>query len=198
MSDCPFNLRLDAFHDGELDAKTAGELEAHLPGCEICRAELADLGAIAGMFAPKQSGMLPLELARLHQQLDESTLNQPAESEFLRMAGMLSALAASILVISSVWLSEFPSRHTPGLSPGPGVVSAADLGNVPNWERTALTFEVEPQFLNQNPGGSIETPFNPTGLADSRTFGDNNVDAQVADWMVAGLNGGMGVGHANP
>jgi hypothetical protein len=163
---------------------------------------------MSGIFAAKgQTEMLPLELARLHRQLDESTADQPAESEFLRMAGMLSALAASILVISSVWLSEFPSRHTTDLSPGSVVVSAADLGNVPEWERTALTLEVEPQFLNQNLGGSNETPFNPTGLADSRTFGDN-VDAQVADWMVAGLNGGSGLGsglggglgdgHANP
>jgi hypothetical protein len=95
--------------------------------------------------------------------------------------------------------------------------------DTPNWERTALTLEVEPEPPSQNPGGFEEPQLSAIGLADSRPLGNSvwgnnvwgnnvwgnnivsaqsvaqSVDGQVADWMVAGLspdaNGGV---HANP
>jgi hypothetical protein len=97
-------------------------------------------------------------------------------------------LAASILIISSVWLLEIPSRHTAVLSPGIAVVPASDL---PDWERTALTLRVEPSPLLQDRGSLSPAEGDgipQIGLADSRSFSDNSVDAQVADWMVAGLD----------
>jgi anti-sigma factor RsiW len=191
MSDCPLQFQVNAYHDGELDGDAARRFAEHLAGCQGCQEQLASLEAVSALFAAlPQRQMYPIELGRLHQRLESNTARKTADSEFLRAAGFLSALAASILVISSVWLAEIPSRPAAALSPGVAVVPASDL---PAWERTALTLRVEPSsFLQEkgsfNPGTGDAIP--QTGLADARAFNDNSVDAQVADWMVAGLDSG--------
>jgi anti-sigma factor RsiW len=197
MQDCPFHSQLTAFHDGEMDSVAAGGFAGHLAGCGECRDELASMQAITGLFASLPEGrMIPLELARLHQNLDKNVASQNSVADFLRTAGVLSALAASILVISSVWIAEIPSRPAATLSPGVVVVPASDSvmpAQMPAWERTALTLRVEPLSFDQGnvgTGGGEAIP--QVGLADSRSFGDNSVDAQVdaqiADWMLAGLD----------
>jgi anti-sigma factor RsiW len=202
MSDCPLHPQLNAYHDGELDGESASRVSEHVRQCNICRDELAAMEGMTRLFAAKpEARMLPLELSRLHQHLERSAISRPAESEFLRTAGMLSALAASILVISAVWLAEFPSRHAATLSPGVAVVPAADSNGataIPDWERTALTLRVEPSPLNSGIQSSEvgEPQMNAIGLADAGQLGDNSVDAQVADWMIAGLSAGGT--HANP
>jgi anti-sigma factor RsiW len=217
MSDCPFNLQLQAFHDGELDTQASRTMSEHLANCPSCQSELADLQTVSRLFGSKAAPeMTSLELARLHNSVKglaktsaRSEANRLAETEFLRTAGMLSALAASVLIISSVWLVEFPSRHAAALSPGVAVVPASDLGvlptETPDWERTALTLRVEPFPPRLTPGESGEPANSEIGLADSRSFGNNNIvggqsiDGQVADWMVAGLNpDASGGSHANP
>jgi anti-sigma factor RsiW len=192
MQDCPFHSQLSAFHDGEMDSDAAGRFAGHLAGCAQCMEELTSLQSISGLFASLPEGrMYPLELARLHQNLDNTVSSQTSTADFLRTAGMLSALAASILVISSVWIAEIPSRPAATLSPGVAVVPASESvlpAQMPAWERTALTLRVEPLSYDQGslgPGGGDAIP--QVGLADARSFGDNSTDAQVADWMVAGL-----------
>ena len=205
MSDCPIQSQLSAYHDGELDSQAVSQVEAHIATCAACREELAGLRNISGLFAAKAPApMLPVELARLHRSLEGGVAGQigyrPAEADFLRTAGMLSALAASILIISGVWLAEFPSRHAATLSPGVAVVPASETpglpASVPDWERTALTLRVEPIPLNSKSGIEEGPQINQIGLADAGALGDNAVDSQVADWMVAGLSAGGG--HANP
>jgi len=192
MQDCPFHSQLPAFHDGEMESAAAGRFTEHLAGCAECRKELASLQAMTGLFASLPDGrMYPLELARLHQHLEKSVSSESSVADFLRTAGILSALAASILVISSVWIAEIPSRPAATLSPGVAVVPASDSvlpAQMPPWERTALTLRVEPVSFDQGslgPGAGGTIP--QVGLADARSFGDNSTDAEVADWMVAGL-----------
>jgi anti-sigma factor RsiW len=201
MLECPFNSQLGAFYDRELDAQAAHQVSEHLAGCGACQEELAELRRVSGLFVAKsQAPMLPLELARLHQSLRQSDAvgakARPEETDFLRTAGMLSALAASVLIISSVWLAEIPSRHAAILSPGIAVVPASDLSDLPDWERTALTLRVESTPFDPIPGNEEGSKFNQIGLANAESFGENSVDSQVADWMVAGLSAGGG--HANP
>jgi hypothetical protein len=200
MADCSFHPQINAYHDGELDGATARLVSEHLSTCAACREELAVVEGISRLFVAKtHSQMLPLELARLHQRLDgaadRGVGKRPAEMDFLRTAGMLSALAASIMVISGVWLAEFPSRHAAALSPGVAVVPASDRislpANIPDWERTALRLRVEPLPVMDNSPQN-----NQIGLADAGSIGDSLVDSQVADWMVANLTAGGG--HANP
>jgi hypothetical protein len=206
MSHCDVQSQLSAYHDGELDCESADVVQAHLKICAPCRRELAELDKITRLFAGKrQTQMLPLELARLHLNLSPSaqqSSGELAETEFLRTAKMLSALAASILIISFVWLTEIPSRHAAALSPGVAVVPASDLRPsalkaLPDWEQTALTLNVEPSSLPQVPGAGNDRPPNSLGVADARLGaggGDNSPDAQLADWMIAGLNGSSGGG----
>jgi hypothetical protein len=209
MQDCSFQSQLSAFHDGEMDSATAERLTSHLTGCAHCTQELASFQAVSTLFASlPDSRMYPLELARLHQNLDNNVSSERSTADFLRTAGMLSALAASILVISSVWIAEIPSRPAATLSPGVAVVPASDSplpnqlpaqmpAQMPPWERTALTLRVEPLSFDQGslgPGAGDAIP--QVGLADARSFSDNSSDAEVADWMVAGLGSpAMGPGN---
>jgi hypothetical protein len=194
MTQCVFHPQIDAYHDGELDSQAATRFADHLSECARCREELASMESISGLFAElPQTRMYPIELARLHSNLDKAAAARPAESDFLRTAGLLSSLAASILIISSVWLLEIPSQHGVTLSPGVTPVPASDIAllpaNTPDWERTALTLQVEPFPLNEGgtalPGENQGIP--QVGLADAHSMSDNSVDAQMADWMVNGL-----------
>jgi hypothetical protein len=159
--------------------------------------------------------MLPLELARLHQAVDRSMAaadRQNQESDFVRTAKLLVGLAASILIISGVWLAEFPSRHAATLSPGVAVVPAsdspaadslaADLSKLPAWERTALTLRVEP--MPALPGLDNGFQVAPTGFADASSASGTS-DLAAADWMLSGLghsalssSNASGGNHANP
>jgi hypothetical protein len=199
MTQCVFHPQINAYHDGELDGQAATRFADHLGNCTACSEDLASLENISGLFGDlPETRMYPIELARLHSNLDKTAGSRPAESDFLRTAGLLSSLAASILIISSVWLLEIPSRHGVPLSPGGTPVPASEFAglpaNTPDWERTALTLQVEPFRLNEGgtavPGENQGIP--QVGLADARSMGnnsgsDNSVDAQMADWMVAGL-----------
>jgi hypothetical protein len=194
MTQCAFHPQINAYHDGELNGHAATRFADHLAECPACTGELASLEKISGLFSElPEPRMYPIELARLHSNLDKAAASRPAESDFMRTAGLLSSLAASILIISGVWLLEIPSRHGVTLSPGVTPVPASDIAflpaNTPNWERTALTLQVEPFPLNEGPtaipGQNQGIP--QVGLADARSMGDNSVDAQMADWMVAGL-----------
>ena len=194
MTQCVFHPQISAYHDGELDSQAATRFADHLAQCPACSEELASLEKISALFSElPQKRMYPIELARLHTNLDKAAASRPAESDFLRTAGLLSALAASILIISSVWLLEIPSRHGVPLSPGGTPLPASEFTglppNTPDWERTALTLQVEPFPLNEGgtalPGENQGIP--QVGLADAHSMSDNSVDAQMADWMVNGL-----------
>jgi hypothetical protein len=50
--------------------------------------------------------------------------------------------------------------------------------------------------LPQGQGHQDEGQMPPTGLADARFSAQSIGDAQIADWMLTGLN--SGVNHANP
>ena len=83
----------------------------------------------------------------------------PAKREMMRFAGLLATLAASLLVVSSAWLVNFPTRHVT-------VVSPATV-TLPAWERSAITLQAEP----------------------TATDGMNSAvaDAGAVDWMLTQL-----------
>jgi len=163
LDGCPFQSRLSAYHDGELDAATAAQVEAHLPACDACRAELeeiAELSALANQIGAE--GISQSALKNIHRSLDaEQRLS------ILRVAGVLTALAASVLIVGLVWLREIPTSHS---MPSQIVVPTRDSQA---WENVALNFQVDPL-----PHDRWEVR-DPQGLADAR----------VVDWMLRGLNG---------
>jgi anti-sigma factor RsiW len=111
MAACPTIQELEAFFDGELDAARATEIRAHLLACPACAAEVARIEAATQLFrnapAPRLS---QISLHRLHANL-ETVMRGERESEqgVLRIARLLSAVAACIVVAGSLWLTHMQS-----------------------------------------------------------------------------------------
>jgi len=97
---CQMSEKVNLYHDGELDAAERSLVEQHLQTCADCRAELAQLSAISQSFqsapAPKLS---QFSMHRLHAMADRWM-----EDDLVRVARVLRAVAACVLVAGSAWL----------------------------------------------------------------------------------------------
>ncbi len=161
---CDFQSRLGAYHDGELDPATAVRVEQHLAGCESCRAELQDLRELSALAKTVGAeGMSPIGIARVHQSVDAES-----GSSVLRIAGLLTGLAASVLVIGSAWLWETPETRTRGQE-----IVVIDPVGEPNM---TLAMTLAP---------TAPLPHSPWEVRDQQML----ADARLADWMVEGLTG---------
>ena len=171
MPECPFNSILQAYHDGQTSAERTREAERHVATCAACAAELARLRDLSALFhGARPEPIRPGELARLHEVVDEAADGQ--DRRVLRLAVGLSAVAASILIISTAWLYDGP----PG-RPGHTTVSTSSGSNASQreaWQNIAA--------------GHVEEPAGarPTGTAMKSTI----------DWMI-GSTKGEGV-HGSP
>jgi hypothetical protein len=188
MADCQFQSRVEAYHDGELSAEGVRAAEEHLGRCNACAGELAWLRSVSQAVEPSRvdraSEITRDELRRVHAAVDEAMVSADVvgpESypiSLYRTAGLLMALAASVLIVSCVWLSELPTASGPSQPVGVAAVTA----DGPAWERVAMTLRADPL---------------PTGL-DSEPY---LADSRVADWVLRGLGdapGGGGRPDVNP
>src|SRR5258706_4804707 len=105
MTECDFHPQLDAYHDRELNAEARQRFEEHLKECPTCSRELSAMRAISARI----ESALPhdidaTESSRIHAVVDRVADEQPESLPLLRTAGLLSALAASVLIIGGVWL----------------------------------------------------------------------------------------------
>jgi len=182
MNECPFQVRIEAYHDGELNADERLAVERHVATCPGCAADLAWMRGVSRTLVTTPAGMTTDERGRLRAALDAAMdadgagalyddSEEPESYPILlyRTAGVLSAIAASILLLSVVWLNELPS----GTHRAPTGMALA-RGEVPAWERVAMNLRVDP-LPNTTPGGEAY-------LADAR----------LADWMLQGLAPGPG------
>ncbi len=195
MADCRYNAMIAAYHDGELNEQDQQMVRDHLTHCPACSAELAELQEVSSLFAvhadARSTPLSQIEVARLHQNLQPARIlanqNRSTDrdsSEIWRIAGVLSALAASVLIVSAAWLVENPSRRPGFISPvDPGPSEVAKL-TIPAWERMAVDLKVDqrPVFLGDQ-----------TGTARAY-FGNSD----LSDDMLGLTNGQMGGNHANP
>lgn len=161
-SGCDFRLRLGAYHDGELSPGAAAQIEKHLPNCDACQSELEalrDLTALAGMIGA--GGISPFGLQRIHQAID-------AEPRFsiLRIASILTGLAASALIIGAAWLWDTPQTQA---TPAKIVIVPQERGQ--DWMTIATTLEPRP------------LPRAPWEMRDQQML----ADARFSNWMVEGL-----------
>jgi anti-sigma factor RsiW len=92
--------------DGELDAQRGSALEAHLPACPACQAELEALQQLGTMLRTelKPPPIDAAALQHLHAQVDDF-----GDRSLRHMAEALSGLAAAILIACSLWLVRAPS-----------------------------------------------------------------------------------------
>lgn len=167
MSGCQFNSRLNAYHDGELDAAGLEAVAIHLEHCESCRKELAGIAEVSRAMEQFHPGEItPMELARLHRDLDRAD-----ESGLIRFTAVLATMAASILIISLAWIGQASSQSaTP-------TVSWRHVEQLPEWQRLAMGEAATPPYLRNQ---ILSLPN--TGVAIDQEKG-------TIDWMLNGLQG---------
>ena len=121
MTDCGQADRLSAYYDGEVSEAERASLEEHIRGCPLCAVEMARLQRLSRLIGSiGRMEMSSQALERLHQSLDL----QP-KITILHIAEVFAAVAASILIVSGVWL---------------WMISTANeaAGQIPVWETVAV------------------------------------------------------------
>ena len=158
MSECNFQLLIDAFHDRELDREATAQVERHLTECEACKAQLASLRDLSARIsvAAGSRGINHAETARLHQAVSNAGDLKSDSLPLFRTMGLLGALAASVLIVSGVWLLDTKSNELSSVSPNNAPVALA-----PEWERVATTGYADP-----SPGLLGDTFFSPRYAVD--------------------------------
>ena len=190
MSD-PIRAKLGAYLDGELDAYSRIEVQAHLKNCQSCREELEELRGLSNMLraAPQPEFTAPLDFkAQFMLQLPRRT-----EVQSPRPNGQLLPWLAPVLVLS-VWVFI---QVTLGVST---VISLANqaglLGGAAAWvsggAQQTLWFTAAQVTI-----GSVMSPQGQTGLQllnDASLFTQNlviallwQVGAAILYWGVVGL-----------
>jgi anti-sigma factor RsiW len=147
---CPTEQALSAYHDGELSPADRAEMARHLVWCEACMQQLAQLKQMSGLLTSMSpEGLSQIAWHRLHAKLDEVL-----ERGLVRWAWEVSAIAAAILLISSVCLMRIsepnsttaavsavnvpgfnvPGSNVTGLNvPGSNVMASNIMAAVPPW-----------------------------------------------------------------
>ena len=127
---CQYEHLVDAYHDGELPADRRGEFERHLAACATCIQELRTVRAISRQLAAAPLAELPAaSLARLRRDAAARATERGEERAVLRIASLLTGVAAAVLVVGSVGLFQAGSARAGA--------PAAD------WERAAVTLQWE-------------------------------------------------------
>ena len=167
MTDCKFQVLLGPFHDRELDPEPSREVAAHVEHCPTCAAELAAIRDFsARIIAAVPDDLQLAESARWHAAVDQAASDDRDSRPLFRTMGLMAALAASVLIVSGVWLLDLKS----GGSIGPAAGGRASVAIAPEWERVATTLRADPRL------GLVEedSPFMPRY-------------ASTVDWMLDGL-----------
>lgn len=160
---CPTEQQLSAYHDGELAigdrAEMARHLAHHLAWCEACMRHLQQLRQMSGLVGSMSpDGLSQIAWHRLHAKLDEVM-----ERGLVRWAWEVSAVAAAILLVSSVWLMRLSDSN----SSNPGTTAAAGAtAVVPPW--------VSVQASADTVQSETSTPAGAWYLADSRGASDGS------------------------
>jgi predicted anti-sigma-YlaC factor YlaD len=106
MADCPFTNQVHAYHDGELDQVAQEQVKQHLLACPSCRAELSQLASLSRLLEENLTVEIPPVVRRaLHERADR----QPTLG-LQHWAEASAAVAATILLVCSLWMSHLPSR----------------------------------------------------------------------------------------
>lgn len=180
MNGCGNKFRLNAFHDGELDAAERARVAEHLQGCADCATALDQLQRMSTLLigdrteTPAGNNLVDAgEIARLHAAVDHE-INRAAfqiDRSFWRTAAVLSGLAASVLIVASAWLMETPAPRAP-------VALQPSIAQEP-WERVAMTLRADPL-----PYAGPEANPDPSAMADAHMT--------MTNWMLDNLKGQAG------
>jgi hypothetical protein len=110
---CLLRNSLGVYVLGAADATERLRVEAHLPRCEGCRAELARLTHLPALLAQVPVGMLELPKPELHAGGPRGTLMRPAETgrprratPALRLAAVAASTAALAGGFAGYWIAH--------------------------------------------------------------------------------------------
>lgn len=127
MSACKHSRQLNAYYDGELAPEERSVIEEHVRQCPSCARELEQLRGLSRLFAAAQIPEIPADaLQRLH-----SGVRRVSESVVVGTAGMLTAAAAAVLLVCSLWLGQMRATQE------------TSEGWTETWETAALTPRLE-------------------------------------------------------
>lgn len=149
---------LGAYHDGELPEDQRRSVEEHVRACPVCADMLRSLDDTSAIFAQHAFD----ELTADELARVHEALDQAESQPLLKLVRVLTVVAASILLISCAWLMELPS--TAGSIARQPVIRHAEP-----WEQVATSLRPDPLSLIQD---------DPIRFAN----------ADIAEWMLAGLN----------
>jgi anti-sigma factor RsiW len=101
---CEFEKLVGLYHDDELDELRTAGMREHLLECPVCAGHLADLRRISGCLGTiPLDGISGIERARMFRVADSLPMSL-AERAMIRMGAGLAAIAASLLIVTSLWL----------------------------------------------------------------------------------------------
>ena len=145
MEHFPNELRLDAYHDGELSPADRAEVElllADSPSGIQYLAELARMSAWLATEAGASAARLsPMSRARLHKRVDAVVEPLLLEERLVRFGWELSGVAAAVLLVGSAWLMSATANPT--------AASAATGGTVPPWVGAQVAAVADPVAAQQ-------------------------------------------------
>ena len=120
MAFCENTRKINSYHDGELPACEARELAEHVRRCPVCERELESLRRMSDWLSA--AGELPVAVRdRLY-----GAARPRRDWTIERTTAVLTGVAASILIVCSVLLSQrWSAEPVPNQSPAP-------------WERLAV------------------------------------------------------------
>jgi hypothetical protein len=173
---CEFRVGVALLHDGELEPVDAAFVRAHAAHCPACAAELAALRELSARIAADLSSLDEADdapLVAMHRAVDRAARTERADLTplpLLRTAGLLGAMAASVLIVAGAWLLDAPRGSLPtGAATIPGINDQL-VAIPPDWERIATTLRAQPR---------------PGVVGDDSPFAPHY--AAAIDWMLDGL-----------
>jgi anti-sigma factor RsiW len=120
MTNCNENQYLDAYVDGELPAADRERFEAHLTICAACAREVARLRQLSSLFTAYRPTLPADALDRLH-----DAVAQTWDLGVIRLARRISAVAASVVLFGSLYLTLFQTEQA--------------TASLPVWEQSAVS-----------------------------------------------------------
>lgn len=131
---CPMMMSLGVYLLGTADAKERQRLEAHLPACQACRAELMRLAPLPGLLAGIPEAMRDTSRSpgqRVVSPAGARSRALPHGGARRRWAAAAAACLAAAAVTSGLWLSSS------GGGPRPAVVTLAGANPATHVSATA-------------------------------------------------------------
>jgi anti-sigma factor RsiW len=136
MADCEHQIKVHAYHDGELPLAARQSVEAHLKVCPACARELEGLQRLSALFtATRLPELSPAALQRLHR--GKVLALEPA---LVRTSEFFAAAAAAMLLLCAAWLWRTSASQE----------SAA----MPSWEEVPVTYHADASTDN-DPGAHV-------------------------------------------